>query len=120
MNHILGGNLNQPIEPDTMSRTLMPFDQNPFLDGDAHGASFHEQGFYYAPPRCENGTVQCKLHVFFHGCEMGFDTIETDFIQIAGFMEVAEANDMVLIFPTVRLFASSIFLFCETSFFVFS
>ena len=81
----------------------MPFDQNPFLGGDAIGASFHEQGFYYAPPRCTDGIVQCKVHVFFHGCEMGYDDIQTDFIQVVGFMEVAEANDIIVIFPTVIL-----------------
>ena len=101
LNHITRNILNDPIAPGSISGTLMPYDQNVFLDGDAYGASFYEQGFYYAPPRCIDGTIQCKLHVFFHGCEMGYEYIGTDFIQTAGFLEVAEANDMIMLFPTV-------------------
>ena len=104
INHITRNILVDPIAPGSMTGTLMPFDQNVFLGGDAFGASFYEQGFYYAPPRCLNGStsaIQCKLHVFFHGCEMGYEYIGTDFIQTAGFLEVAEANDMIMIFPTV-------------------
>ena len=32
---------------------------------------------------------------------MNADTIGTDFIDTVGFMEVADANDMVVIFPQV-------------------
>ena len=86
-----------------MANIVMPFDQNQFTNGDAYGASFYEQGFYYAPPNCIDGTVQCRLHIFFHGCLMGYEYIGTEFIETAGLLEVAEANDIVMIFPTVSI-----------------
>ena len=101
MKHILGGNLSEPIEPGSMSNPLLQYDQNQFFDGSAAEASFDDLGFYFVPPLCEEGSVQCKLHVFFHGCQMGYEFIGTDFIQTAGFLEVAEANNMIMLFPNV-------------------
>jgi len=37
---------------------------------------------------------------------MFYDNIGTDFVVGSGFLDVAEANDMVMIFPQVQLQAS--------------
>lgn len=44
-----------------------------------------------------------RLHFFFHGCNMHANHIGTSFIEQAGFIEVADANDIVIIFPQVSL-----------------
>ena len=78
-------------------------------------------GYVYVPQRCEPGTgVECILHVFFHGCGMQVSVVNlstmwkgsdikifqqpeeigSEFIETAGFMEVADSNDMVVLFPS--------------------
>jgi len=44
----------------------------------------------------------CHFHVHFHGCGMCYDNIGTEFILGSGFLDVAEANNIVMLFPQVR------------------
>lgn len=99
LNHIMGNNLNPPLTPGSRSGNLVMFDQLEFFGGDV---SMEDFGYYYLPENCADGLVVCRLHVFFHGCEMGDEYIGTDFIDTAGFIEVADANNIVLLFPEVR------------------
>ena len=43
----------------------------------------------------------CHLHVFFHGCAMSTDSIGTEFLENSGLLEMAEANQIVMLFPQV-------------------
>jgi len=71
-------------------------------------------GLVYLPKVCQEGLqliiIQfqvlalgdlCKLHIHFHGCDMYYENIGTEFILGSGFVDVAEANDMVMLFPQV-------------------
>ncbi|TRY67557.1 hypothetical protein TCAL_03306, partial [Tigriopus californicus] len=98
LNHLIG-DLSPPTAPGTMQGRLVEFDQNEFFEGNAKGASMDETGFVYIPPACEDGSVQCNFHIFFHGCSMQFEEIGTEFIRRAGFIEVADANNLVILFP---------------------
>ena len=93
--------LNSALTPGSMNGNLVEFDQEEFFDGDADGASMDSTGFYYIPPNCQDGLIVCKLHIFFHGCAMGQEFIGTEFIETAGFIEIADTNDIVLLFPQV-------------------
>ena len=62
-------------------------------------------GYIYIPPQCEPGNESpnatlCLLHIFFHGCTMQPENIGTDFITTIGFPELADANDLVVLFPS--------------------
>jgi poly(3-hydroxybutyrate) depolymerase len=47
--------------------------------------------------------VECRLHVFFHGCQMqSSNGVGTDFITESGFVQIADANNIVVLFPQVR------------------
>ena len=81
-----------------MTGRLLKFDQEEFFQS-ASGASMEDFGFVYIPPACEDGSLQCRLHVFFHGCTMQHQVIGTDFITNAGFIEIADANNIVVLFP---------------------
>lgn len=44
-----------------------------------------------------------RLHIFFHGCSMQAEEIGTGFIRESGFIEIADANNLVMIFPQVLI-----------------
>ena len=102
LNHVHGGTLAPPLTPGSMSGNLVEFDQNEFFGNNANGASMADIGYFYMPANCNDGTRTCKLHIFFHGCEMGAEIIGTDFMTTAGFIEIADANDMVILFPMIH------------------
>ncbi len=78
---------------------LTAFDQDPFFGGDAFAANMGHTGFVFVPPSCVEST--CRLHVHFHGCGMHYDEVGYDFMLRSGFLEVAAANELVLLFPQV-------------------
>ena len=41
----------------------------------------------------------CKLHIALHGCQQTRDVIGDAFIEHTGIINVAEANDIVVVFP---------------------
>ena len=45
----------------------------------------------------------CHLHVYFHGCTMSADENGTEFIENSGILEMADANNIVALFPQVKL-----------------
>jgi len=61
-----------------------------------------ETGYYYVPESCNGNGNSCNLHVFFHGCTMSTDNIGTEFLENSGFLEMAETNKIVLLFPQIK------------------
>ena len=47
--------------------------------------------------------LECKLHVAFHGCLQGKQLIGTEFIQHSGFNQVADANDIIILYPQTKV-----------------
>jgi hypothetical protein len=54
-------------------------------------------GFVYIPSECSGGTILCKLHIVFHGCKQGVDTVGEVFVRNAGYNDHAEANGIVVL-----------------------
>lgn len=79
--------------PAGRARTARPFDQRPFGD-----ATLTDIGYVYVPETCESGG-DCRIHVFFHGCEQSAEAIGTELVANAGFNRWAEANDIVVLYP---------------------
>ena len=50
---------------------------------------------------CSDGEHSCHLHVHFHGCGMERGWLGDGYIQRTGFLPLAEANNIVMIFPQV-------------------
>lgn len=81
---------------------LMQFDQRPYA-AEAGSAGLAETGWLYVPEGCAAGTPgACRLHVVFHGCQQGGSFVGDAFVRRAGYLEVAEANRIVLLFPQVE------------------
>ena len=77
---------------------LIEFNQTIYTDSSM--ASFQENGYAYIPTECANGKP-CKVHVAFHGCKQSTSIIGFDSIEHAGYLELAEANNIAILFPQV-------------------
>jgi len=94
-------NIVGPGNDGEFSSSLKPFSQVEFFDNFA-SSSMSETGYYYVPESCNGNGNSCHLHVFFHGCTMSTDNIGTEFLENAGFLEMAETNKIVLLFPQIK------------------
>jgi len=81
---------------------LVEFDQRPYATSSG-SAALAEQGWLYVPVACKAGAADaCRLHVVFHGCKQGASFVGDQFVQRAGYLEVAETNRVVLLFPQIE------------------
>lgn len=57
----------------------------------------------YIPGKCHAAPSTCKLHVHYHGCNMGVTTwVKANIIKYGGFNDWALANDIIVLYPQVR------------------
>ena len=83
--------------------SLLEFDQAEFFDGRSTGHSMARVGYVYVPAGCTGeGHRRCFLHFYFHGCRAGADVTEGRHLRFSGFLEVAEENGLVVVFPQIR------------------
>jgi len=82
-------------------RTLQTFDQTQFTKG-IPNAQLDTAGYFYVPARCAKGVFRCPLNFYFHGCLTGREFNSTDHIVNSGFLETADLNDVITIFPQAR------------------
>jgi poly(3-hydroxybutyrate) depolymerase len=81
---------------------LTEFDQRPYSQA-AGSEGLDERGWLFVPQGCESGAGQtCRLHIVFHGCKQGASFVKDAFVRRAGYLEVAAANRIVLLFPQVK------------------
>jgi len=76
---------------------LIAFDQREFAGGDAYAISMDDAGYVYVPQACER--ERCRIHVAFHGCEQGAETIGDLFARTAGYNRWADTNRLVVLYP---------------------
>ncbi len=63
-------------------------------------ASLGETGLLFVPRDCAAGRP-CRIHVAFHGCRQGADTIGKSFARQTGYNRWADANRIVVLYPQV-------------------
>lgn len=81
----------------TAQGTLELFNQRP-LSGNSK--SLEAWGYYYVPPQCATRT--CGVTLVLHGCEQGAEAVGTDFIKQSGYLQQADARDLVMVFPQIQ------------------
>ncbi|KAJ5068005.1 dipeptidyl peptidase four (iv) family [Anaeramoeba ignava] len=82
-------------------RTINQHDFVP-LHVDPELIGINSKGYVYVPTNCANSKSSCKLHVVFHGCLQSTENIGEVFILNAGYLEWAEANNIVVVFPQTQ------------------
>ena len=71
--------------------------ENLFSFDQPEGPSLDKTGFAYVPSECLE--LECEIHVFFHGCNMGFYNVGTQVVEETGLNNVAESNHLIVLYP---------------------
>ena len=108
LQHIHGLDPPMPKAPEADLQPIITFDQTEFFDQTDKSVSLHALGYLYVPARCAEGET-CRLHVAFHGCRQDQDEIRDAFYSGAGYNEVAETNDTVVLYPQTTAWSESFF-----------
>ncbi len=111
--------LFENIEPavDSVKGEIIEFDQTEFFGDELNGMA--SSGFVYIPKQCKK--EQCKVHVFFHGCQQGYSIVPKDrkndnpkydsppyqkigktLVENLGFNQIAGANNIVVLYPQLK------------------
>jgi len=100
LNWIYGGNLQRPGSSVPLVGDFYEFDQREFFYISAPSVSSMDTvGFVYVPSNCINSQIKCRLHVAFHGCVMGRHAIRDVYARNAGYNEVGELNNIIILYP---------------------
>lgn len=91
-----GDDIKEPVE--AVSKNLKKFDQKPYK---STGYSMHNDAYVYVPTACQNGEA-CRVHISFHGCQQTLNDIGTKYVEHAGLNEVAEANNIIVLYPQAK------------------
>jgi poly(3-hydroxybutyrate) depolymerase len=55
----------------------------------------------YIPAACDKGG--CAVHVAFHGCHQGRETVGERFYKGTGYNEFADTNRLIVLYPQARM-----------------
>lgn len=96
LNHIYPG-----LKPaaTALEGEIIAFSQKEFIKSNA--TSMSDTGYLYVPKACSSNT-DCKIHVVFHGCEQGATVIGDDYYAKTGYNEVADSNNIIVLYPQVN------------------
>lgn len=97
LNHVYGGNLLKPNAFASQTGTLYEFDQTDFVNAGLN--SMDTSGYIYVPGGCNRANSNCKVHVVFHGCLQGKESVGDEVPTYTGYNEVADLNDIIVIYP---------------------
>jgi len=99
LNHIYPG-LTKPTGFVPQSGDFYKYDQTEFFYRTLpEDASMDVKGYVYVPTGCMSGENRCRLHVVFHGCDSGSTHIGEEFVRNAGYNEVGELNNIIILYP---------------------
>ena len=81
---------------------LIKFEQKPFVPEYRFNiSSMNPDAYVYIPTDCQQDATECRVHVALHGCEQGIQSIKEKYVTGTGYLEVAEANQLIVLFPQV-------------------
>ncbi|CAL8108995.1 unnamed protein product [Orchesella dallaii] len=106
LNYIYNGTLKEPTV--TTCRAAQPndgikfVDQSEFLFPFDNKVSMHSEAVLYTPRQCRANSSLCTLHVAYHGCRHSIQNDGMEYIKCSGYIEMADANDMIVLFPQVK------------------
>jgi poly(3-hydroxybutyrate) depolymerase len=95
LTHIYG-ELNEPVT--NPQGKLLRFNQRAFFESEI--TSMDDDAYVYIPQSCT--TQQCRVHVALHGCRQGISVINTTYIEQTGYREVADSNNIIVLYPQVK------------------
>ncbi|XP_075061619.1 poly(3-hydroxybutyrate) depolymerase-like [Mixophyes fleayi] len=101
LNHIYGG-LQKPSSGAAQTGQLILFDQSEYFSlAPAITYGMDTAGYVYVPTACKSG-AKCRLHIAFHGCLQGREKVGDKFARYAGYNQVADLNNFVILYPQAK------------------
>ncbi|XP_053320611.1 uncharacterized protein LOC128492172 [Spea bombifrons] len=101
LNHIYGG-LSRPSSSSGFTGQLILFDQTEYFKLAAPSTyGMDTAGYVYIPSSCQSGT-RCRLHIAFHGCLQGREKVGDRFARYAGYNQVADLNNLIILYPQAK------------------
>ncbi|MEJ8824836.1 depolymerase [Variovorax humicola] len=79
-----------------LSSTVRPFDQREFASA---ATSLDPLGFVYIPTACAASGAGCAVHVVFHGCLQGAQSVGPAVYGSVGFNRWADTNRLIVLYP---------------------
>ncbi|CAC5419973.1 unnamed protein product [Mytilus coruscus] len=96
------GDLKVPEAGKPLTGQLKTFDQSTFFHLSVPITySFDNDGYIYVPSGCADKQTKCKLHIALHGCQQGRHFINDEYVKHAGYNEVGEANNIIILYPQI-------------------
>ncbi len=94
LQHLLG-----PLAPAGADQDgqLISFDQKEFTAGQPGAIALDDSGYAYIPNTCRAGG--CRVHIAFHGCRQGAETLGDTFARHAGYNRWAASNRLIILYP---------------------
>jgi hypothetical protein len=97
LRHIYGA--LKPRNDGALAGDLLAFDQREFTSPASPASySLAETGYVYVPRSCA-ALEPCRVHIALHGCKQNHDAIGDRYIRHAGYIEWADANHLVILYP---------------------
>lgn len=100
LNYLYGDSLTLPADSAAIPSNLITFDQAEFFAFNPSLSAMARDGFVYVPTDCQYG-APCRLHIAFHGCLQSSGNVGNTFALRAGYLETAEVNNIIVLFPQV-------------------
>jgi len=97
---LYGGGLERPTGSTPLLGDFYLFDQKEFFYiSPPLMSSMDTAGYVYVPSQCISSQNKCRLHVAFHGCLMGRHKLNDEYARKAGYNEVGELNNIIILYP---------------------
>jgi poly(3-hydroxybutyrate) depolymerase len=94
---LYGGNLNP--RGSAVAANLLEVNQKKYMPSSTFGVpGLGDTAYVYVPSACQKG-AKCSFHMDFHGCNQEPDAIGTEYVKNAGYLEWAETNNIIVLFP---------------------
>lgn len=84
---------------DTVTDNIIKVDQSAYFT--SSDPIMNDAAYVYVPTSCQKG-AKCSVHVAFHGCQQDLSSIGTIFVVHAGYLQWAETNNMIVLFPQAK------------------
>jgi len=99
LNALYGHSLSRPNGRVGTAANIVNFDQFEF--DHLITRSLDKDGYLYVPTACRDESIQCRLHVAFHGCKSSTTYVGYGYATETGYMDVAEENNIIILFPQI-------------------
>ncbi|MFT4731865.1 MAG: poly(3-hydroxybutyrate) depolymerase [Gammaproteobacteria bacterium] len=84
---------------DELSQQLLTFKQSEYAG--EHAATLGENAFVFVPESCKK-SMNCDVHISFHGCNQNAEAVENEYAKNAGFNAWADTNNLIVLYPQTK------------------